>query len=164
MSAIDSLLAEVKHCTRCEQHLPHRPRPLLQVSPSAKILIAGQAPGRKAHASGVSFDDPSGDRLRQWMGISREVFYDASRVALLPMGFCYPGKGKSGDLPPRRECEPAWREQLLAQMPEIRLTLVLGQYAQRYHFGSAESSLTERVKSWRSWWPETVPLPQPEKQ
>lgn len=137
------------------------PRPVLQVHPQAKILIAGQAPGRRVHASGVSFNDPSGDRLRQWMGISRDVFYDPEQIALMAMGFCYPGTGKSGDLPPRPECAPAWREQLLGHLGHVKMTLVLGQYAHRYHFNDQKRSLTERVKAWRDYWPILVPLPHP---
>ena len=123
------LLKSVRQCRLCEEYLPSGPRPVVQLDPRAKILIAGQAPGRRVHESGVPFDDPSGDRLREWLGISRDTFYDASRVAILPMGFCYPGTGKSGDLPPRRECAPAWRQELLNQLPAIRLTLVIGQFA-----------------------------------
>jgi uracil-DNA glycosylase len=109
----------------------------------------------------VPFDDPSGERLRDWMGISREVFYDANRIAILPMGFCYPGSGKSGDLPPRPECAPQWRKLLLAQMPQIELTLVLGQYAQRYHLQAGSRPLTELVRQWRDYWPAMLPLPHP---
>ena len=134
---------------------------MLQCSASAKILIAGQAPGSKVHATGVPFDDPSGDRLREWMGISRDSFYDADKIAILPMGFCYPGTGKSGDLPPRPECAIQWRASLLGQIKQIELTLVMGQYAQQYHFGSGSSSLTELVKSWQDYWPAMIPLPHP---
>jgi len=161
MLNIESLLTNVKECTICEKYLPHGVRPVLQVNPKARILIAGQAPGRRVHESGVPFDDASGDRLRDWMGISRETFYDSNEVAILPMGFCFPGKGKNGDLPPRPECEPAWREQLLGQLPDIEIVLVLGKYAQKYHFGKSSSSLTELVKSWRTYWPGKVPLPHP---
>lgn len=161
MQTIKSLLSDIEACTICEKHLPHGVRPVLQVNPSAKILIAGQAPGRKVHESGIPFDDASGDRLRHWMGISKETFYDANKIAILPMGFCYPGKGKSGDLPPRPECEPAWRKQLINQLPNIELVLVLGKYAQTYHFGNTGSSLTDLVKSWEAYWPSKVPLPHP---
>lgn len=161
MEAFLSLVKDVRGCRLCESHLPMGPRPVIQVHPQAKILIAGQAPGRKVHESGVSFDDPSGNRLREWLGISREVFYDAEQIALLAMGFCYPGTGKSGDLPPRPECAPAWREQLLAHLGNVKMTLVLGQYAQAYHFGKSRMTLTERVKLWRDYWPDKVPLPHP---
>ncbi|MEE9322424.1 MAG: uracil-DNA glycosylase family protein [Granulosicoccus sp.] len=129
--------------------------------PKARILIAGQAPGKKVHNTGIPFDDASGNRLREWMGISHDVFYNAKQVAILPMGFCYPGTGKSGDLPPQRECEQKWREQLLAQLPNVEITLVLGKYAQDYHFGKSKSSLTELVRSWKTFWPAMVPLPHP---
>ncbi|MFV2056492.1 MAG: uracil-DNA glycosylase family protein [Thiohalomonadales bacterium] len=161
MSKIGPLLKTVKQCTVCEKHFPHGVRPILQAHPEAKILIAGQAPGRKVHESGVPFDDASGDRLREWMGVSREVFYDCKQVAIVPMGFCYPGTGKNGDLPPRPECEPAWRKQILEQLPRIEITLVLGKHAQKYHFGKHNASLTKLVKSWQTYWPSKVPLPHP---
>ncbi len=158
---MDSLLTQISRCKRCEPHLPLGARPLLQISPNAKILIAGQAPGRKAHQSGIPFDDASGIRLRQWLGVTEKVFYDPNQIALLPMGFCYPGTGKHGDLAPRPECEPAWRQQLLAALPNLSMTLVLGQYAQRYHFDNSQRSLTEQVKSWRETWPSKIALPHP---
>ena len=161
MRSFSSLLAEVRACTLCEAHLPLGPRPVLQLHPKAKLLIAGQAPGKKVHESGVPFDDASGNRLREWLGVTREVFYDPKQIAILPMGFCFPGSGKSGDLPPRPECAPAWRKQLLRQLRHLELTLVLGQYAQAYHFGDVSLSLTERVKSWRTYWPKMLPLPHP---
>ena len=161
MTSFSSLLDEVRACTICADHLPLGPRPVFQIHPKARILIAGQAPGTRVHASGVPFDDPSGNRLREWLGVTREVFYDPRQIALLPMGFCYPGSGKSGDLPPRPECAPAWREQLLDQLRQLRMTIVLGQYAQLYHFGRTNKSLTELVKSWRCYWPDKVPLPHP---
>lgn len=161
MVNLNSLLSEVASCRICEQNLPLGPNPVLQCSVSARILIAGQAPGSKVHATGIPFDDPSGDRLRDWMGIGRETFYNAAEIAILPMGFCYPGTGKSGDLPPRRECAIEWRGRLLAQMKQIKLTLVMGQYAQRYHIDSGPRSLTELVRSWRDYWPAMIPLPHP---
>ena len=161
MTSFSSLLTEVRACTLCEAHLPHGPRPVLQLDPNARILIAGQAPGRKVHESGIPFDDASGNRLREWLGVSCDIFYDPKQIAILPMGFCFPGSGRSGDLPPRPECEPAWRKQLLAHLGHLEITLVLGQYAQAYHFGETSSSLTELVKSWRSHWPNMVPLPHP---
>ncbi len=161
-TALPKLLQEVRACTLCAQHLALGPRPVLQVDSAARILIAGQAPGRKVHASGVPFDDASGERLRQWMGLAREVFYDPKIVAILPMGFCYPGTGSSGDLPPRRECAPQWRKQVLAAMPNIELTLVIGQYAQAWHLPQVRSStLTDIVKAWRDDWPAALPLPHP---
>lgn len=161
MKRFESLIAEVRACTICAAHLPHGVRPVVQFHPNARLLIAGQAPGRKVHASGIPFDDVSGNRLRDWMGIDRDVFYDPELVALLPMGFCYPGKGKSGDLPPRPECAPAWRAQLLARLDKLQLTLVIGQYAQAYHLDEPKSSLTEIVQRWRDYWPNVVPLPHP---
>jgi uracil-DNA glycosylase len=156
------LIDAVRGCTVCAAHLPAGPRPVLQVHPAARILIAGQAPGRKVHESGVPFDDASGERLRQWMGVTREEFYDATRVAILPMGFCYPGTGRSGDLPPRPECAPLWRQQLLQHMPHVELTLVIGDHAQRWHLsGSGSSTVTDTVAGWRSHWPAVVPMPHP---
>jgi len=161
MTLFTSLLDEVRACTRCAENLPYEPKPILQIDPQAKILIVGQAPGRKAHESGIPFDDASGDRLRDWMGISRELFYDPKYVAILPIGFCFPGTGKSGDLPPRPECAPAWRDQLLSHLQDIELTLVIGQYAQNYHLHDKQSSLTETVRAWKTYWPKIVPLPHP---
>jgi len=159
MTSFASLLAEVRACTICAAHLPHGVRPVLQIHPQARVLIAGQAPGRKVHESGVPFDDASGERLREWMGVTREVFYDPKQIAILPMGFCFPGSRKSGDLPPRPECAPAWRAQLLGRLRHLELTLVLGQYAQAYHLAQGNASLTDAVKSWRTYWPGAVPLP-----
>jgi uracil-DNA glycosylase len=161
MTSLPSLLSEIRACTICTAHLPLGPRPVVQLSAKARVLIAGQAPGRKVHESGVPFDDASGNRLREWLGVTREVFYDPKQFALVPMGFCFPGTGRSGDLPPRPECARAWREQLLGHLRQVELTLVLGQYAQTYHFGKSSSSLTDLVKSWRSHWPQMVPLPHP---
>jgi uracil-DNA glycosylase len=161
MTLFSTLLSEVQACNICEDHLPFGPRPVLQLHPDARILIAGQAPGRKVHESGIPFDDASGNRLREWMGLTRETFYDPKQIAILPMGLCFPGSGQSGDLPPRPECEPAWRKQLLGQLRHLQVTLVLGQYAQAYHFGKSSLSLTELVKSWSTYWPKIVPLPHP---
>jgi uracil-DNA glycosylase len=153
---------EVRACTICAAHLPQGPRPVLQADARARILIAGQAPGSKVHASGVPFDDASGERLRKWMGLDREAFYDPALVAILPMGFCYPGTGASGDLPPRKECAPQWRAQLLQAMPRIELTLVIGQYAMAWHMpGVATQNLTETVRAWQDHWPAVLPLPHP---
>ena len=155
------LLADIGACRCCEAVLPLGPRPLLQFAPSASILIAGQAPGRRAHASGVAFDDPSGDRLRDWMGIDRATFYDPARVAILPMGFCFPGSGNSGDLPPRPECAASWRAALLEHLQRLRLTLVVGRFAQDYHLPASARTVGERVANWRQSWPAVVPLPHP---
>jgi len=151
----------VRQCRVCEKSLPLGPRPVLQAHPQAKILIAGQAPGRRVHESGVPFEDPSGDRLREWLGVSRESFYDETKIAILPMGFCYPGTGKSGDLPPRPECAETWRQQLLENLPQIKLTLVIGQYAQRWHLTNIQRNLTETVRAWQDYGPHTIPLPHP---
>jgi uracil-DNA glycosylase len=161
MNKLPSLLANVRACTLCAAHLPLGPRPVVQMHSSARILIAGQAPGRKVHETGVPFNDASGERLRDWLGMSREVFYDAKQVAILPMGFCFPGTGKSGDLPPRPECAPAWRAPLLSSLKNLQLTLVIGQYAQAYHLPQAGANLTDTVLAWRDHWPDTVPLPHP---
>jgi uracil-DNA glycosylase len=161
MPSYPSLLSSVRACTLCADHLPLGPRPVVQLHPAAKILIVGQAPGRKVHETGVPFNDASGERLRTWLGVTREVFYDPRQIALLPMGFCYPGTGAGGDLPPRAECAATWRKPLLATLRQLQLTLVLGSYAQAYHFGPGASSVTDRVKAWRSTWPLLVPLPHP---
>jgi uracil-DNA glycosylase len=156
-----NLLHQVRRCTICADKLPLGPRPVLQASVKARILIVGQAPGRKAHESGVPFSDASGDRLRAWMGIDKPTFYDDQRVAILPMGFCFPGAGKSGDAPPRPECAPAWRSKLLSQLISIRLTLVIGHYAMAYHMPQKSGTVTELVSAWKDHWPYTVPLPHP---
>ncbi|KXW57546.1 uracil DNA glycosylase superfamily protein [Ferrovum myxofaciens] len=161
MTSFSSLLAEARACNICEAHLPHGTRPVLQIYPQARVLIAGQAPGKRVHESGVPFDDASGDRLRDWMGVTREVFYNSKQIAILPMGLCFPGTGKSGDLPPRSECVRTWRDQLLDHLRHLEVTLVIGQYAQAYHMNVKRSSLTETVRDWRSYWPEIIPLPHP---
>jgi uracil-DNA glycosylase len=161
VASFSSLLSEVRACTICAKQLALGPRPIVQLHPDARILVAGQAPGRKVHESGIPFDDASGDRLREWLGISRETFYDPKQIAILPMGFCFPGTGKSGDLPPRPECAPAWREKILNRLTQLKLTLVIGQYAQAYHLPEEDESVTYAVKSWRTYWPEVVPLPHP---
>ena len=157
-----NLIEQVSKCVICEPHLPLGARPVIQFNPNARILIAGQAPGIKVHETGVPFNDASGNRLREWLGLTRDEFYDANNIAILPMGFCYPGRGKSGDLPPRKECAPAWREQLLAALPNLELTIVLGKYAQAYHLPETKKMpLTELVKSWREYWPNYLVLPHP---
>jgi len=161
MTSLPALLAEVRACTLCAAHLPLGPRPVVQAHESARILIAGQAPGRKVHETGIPFNDVSGRRLREWLGLSPEVFYDETKLAILGMGFCFPGTGKSGDLPPRPECAPTWRAPLLAQLKDIRLTLVLGQYAMAYHLPGRGKTLTEVVSGWQRDWPLIVPLPHP---
>lgn len=156
-----SLLDEVRCCTICAEHLPLGPRPILQLHPQARILIASQAPGRKAHVSGIPFQDASGGRLRSWLGISFENFYNPQCVAILPMGLCFPGTGKAGDLPPRPECAPAWRAQLMQPLQHLQLTLVIGQYAQAHYFPDTWASVTRTVQAWREHWPNIMPLPHP---
>lgn len=161
MASFTSLLRDVRRCTICSEHLPLGPRPILQLHPHARILVAGQAPGRMVHESGVPFADASGDRLREWLGLTPEVFYDEQRVAILPMGFCFPGTGKAGDLPPRPECAPEWRDKVLRHLKNLKLTLVIGQYAQAYHLPDGGESVSITVQSWRKHWPSVVPLPHP---
>ena len=159
---LDELVRDIRSCHICQDHLPAGPRPIVQVSQTAKVLIVGQAPGSKVHATGVPFDDPSGDRLRSWMGIDKDIFYDASKIAIVPMGFCYPGTGKSGDLPPRKECADNWRLPLLEMLSSVELTLIIGQYAIEWHLGKTKKrTLTETVKTWREYWPKNVVLPHP---
>ncbi len=155
------LMQKVRQCRLCEASLVHGPRPVLQADPGARLMIAGQAPGRRVHESGTPFDDPSGVRLREWMGVSDAVFYDATQIAILPMGFCYPGTGKSGDFPPRPECAEAWRDELLRHLPNIRLTLTIGQYAQKWHLQSPQKNLTDTVRRWKDYGPAVIPLPHP---
>lgn len=167
MSSFESLLAEVRACTICAKWLPHGVRPVLQLHPDARILITSQAPGRRVHETGIPFDDASGERLRDWMGVTRAEFYDDRRVAILPMGFCFPGTGASGDLPPRPECVPAWRSRLLEWLPAVELALLVGQYALAHHqrtSGEPRTPLTQAVREARSgvWSKGTaLPLPHP---
>ncbi|MEO8275055.1 MAG: uracil-DNA glycosylase family protein [Thermoanaerobaculia bacterium] len=161
LEPLAALLHEVRTCRACAGSLPLGPRPIVQGESSARILLASQAPGARAHASGIPFDDASGERLRRWLGLDRERFYDASRIAILPMGFCFPGTARAGDLPPRPECAKLWRERLLAALPRIELTVVIGRYAQNYHLPAAGETLTEVVRNWRSFAPAIVPLPHP---
>ena len=170
---LELLTAKARACRICIDNpigrpLPHEPRPVLMPSSSARILLAGQAPGTKVHLSGMPFTDASGDRLRSWLGVSTDEFYDTEKFAIVPMGFCFPGQdAKGGDLPPRRECAPAWREPLMALMPQIDLVLTIGSYAQSWHMGVARRpSLTETVKDWRAIWDasasqKVLPLPHP---
>lgn len=160
--SLNRLLAEVRACRACEAHLPLGPRPVIQAGGSARILIIGQAPSARVHVSGVPWDDRSGERLRDWMDIDAETFYDKSRIAILPMGFCYPGRAASGDRPPRRECAPLWLDRLLERMPSIELTLLVGRYAQAHFLGPAGgASLTATVEAWRVHAPRVIPLPHP---
>ncbi len=159
MDAFEALVAEIRSCRTCAGSLPLGPRPVFQASSTARILIASQAPGTKVHASGIPFDDPSGDRLRAWTGLSRDEFYDASKVAIVPLGLCYPGRGSGGDAPPRPECAPLWRGPLLRRMPGIRLTLLVGSHAQDHVLGKAP--MTQRVKEYGVYLPSHFPLPHP---
>jgi uracil-DNA glycosylase len=160
--SMDALLSEVRACRACEQHLPLGPRPVLRAGSASRILIIGQAPSASVHASGIPWHDASGERLRAWLGLGAATFYDESLISIIPMGLCYPGRGTGGDKPPRRECAPMWQNHLLAQLPNIRLTLLVGQYAQRHYLaGRAKSSLTETVKAWQEYAPNVIPLPHP---
>lgn len=159
---MEALLAKIKDCTTCKEHLPLGPRPVFAAHPDAKIVIIGQAPGTKVHATGIPWDDPSGKQLRKWLNIIDEVFYDETKIAIVPMGFCYPGKGKTGDLPPRPECAPQWHEALFKQMPNLELIIVIGIYAQKYYLGkTAEKNLTETVRAYKNYLPKYFPLPHP---
>lgn len=159
---MEKLLSEIRACQICQAHLPQGCRPVLQASSKSRILLIGQAPGSKVHTSGIPWADASGDTLRTWLGVGKQQFYDPDFFALVPMGFCYPGTGKSGDLPPRPECAPTWHERVLEKMPAIRVTLLIGQYAQHRYLGNRmEGNLTETVRAWRSFLPKYLPLPHP---
>lgn len=159
---LEALLAEVRACRACERYLPLGPRPVLRADARACVLIVGQAPGTRVHATGIPWNDPSGDRLRAWLDVDREAFYDERRIAIVPTGFCYPGRGRSGDLPPRPECAPLWHPRLRALMPGIGLTLLVGRYAQAFYLAERrKGTLTETVRGWREYLPEFLPLPHP---
>ena len=155
------LLREVRSCRACESELPLGANPVLRAKENAKLLIIGQAPGTRVHATGIPWNDPSGDRLRAWMGVDNDTFYDESKIAIVPMGFCYPGKGKSGDLPPRKECAELWHQKVLQQLDQVELTLLVGSYAQRYYLPGDYKTLTERVKAWRASLPDFLPIVHP---
>ncbi|POF64106.1 hypothetical protein KMAL_03730 [Novacetimonas maltaceti] len=158
--ALEQLVRDIRACTACASVLPLGPRPVLHVSSTARILIASQAPGTRVHETGQSFNDASGDRLRGWLGIDRATFYDSARIAIMPMGMCYPGRmPKGGDRPPRRECAPLWRDRVLALMPDIRLTLLVGSYAQNHVLGPGK--VEDRVRHYRDFLPQYFPLPHP---
>jgi len=160
--SLHDLLTDVRRCRVCEDELPLGANPVLRASETARILIVGQAPGTRVHESSIPWNDPSGDRLRAWLAIDNEQFYNEADIAIVPMGFCYPGRGKSGDLPPSPRCAPLWHERLLAQMPSLALTLLVGQYAQGYYLPETRRhTLTERVRSWREFAPRCFPLPHP---
>ena len=159
---LEQLLRDVAACRLCEAHLPFEPKPLLRARSTARLLIAGQAPGARAHESGVPWNDASGIRLRQWLGLEREPFYDDNCIAIVPMGFCYPGKGESGDLAPRRECAATWHPRLLPLLPDLRLKLLIGHHAQLYFLGHRrKTTLTDTVRAFRDYLPDALPLPHP---
>ncbi|MDB5103348.1 MAG: IclR family transcriptional regulator [Fibrobacteres bacterium] len=159
---MEKLLAEIAACNACSAHLPHGPRPVVTAGGNCRILIIGQAPGRRVHESGIPWMDQSGKELRRWLGVTEERFYDPEAFGLIPMGFCYPGKGKSGDLPPRPECAPLWHKRLLGGLPRVKLTLLIGKYAQEYYLGTAAApSVTETVRNFRKSLPEYLPLVHP---
>lgn len=159
---LPALLDAIRDCRLCEAHLPLGPRPVLRASPTARLLVVGQAPGTRVHASGVPWDDASGRRLREWLGLAPDAFYDERRVAIVPMGFCYPGRAGSGDAPPRPECRATWHPRLRPLLPSVALTLAIGQYAQAHVLGERRrATLTETVRAWRDYLPEALPLPHP---
>ena len=158
---LHDLLRDVRACRHCEKELPLGPRPVIQAAASARLLIVGQAPGTRVHASGIPWDDPSGERLRNWLGTDRETFYDPERVAIMPMGLCYPGRGKSGDLPPPAACATRWHDRVLQQLPQLELTLLVGNSAQQYYLNDGIKTLTERVRHWQDYLPDYLPLVHP---
>ena len=156
-----ALMNAIKQCGVCVD-LPHGIRPVVQFSSDSSILLVGQAPGRRVHDTGIPFNDPSGDRLRTWLGVDRDTFYDEKKFAIVPMGFCYPGTGTSGDLPPRRECIDTWREKVLQQLQQVELTVVIGRYALDYHLPLTKNmTVTQAVAQWQQAWPNVIPLPHP---
>lgn len=168
MTGLEQLCERIAACTLCADRFAatetaHQPRPVVYPSTTARVMIAGQAPGARVHASGIPFDDPSGDRLRDWLGVDRDMFYNREKLAIVPMAFCFPGyDAKGADLPPPRLCAESWRADVLETMPQVELTLVIGQYAQAWHMGRARKrSLTETVKAWRDYGPDLLPLPHP---
>ena len=159
---MERLLSEIRSCQVCKSQLPLGPRPVVAAHPNARIVIIGQAPGTKVHQTGIPWDDPSGKQLRSWLNILDSVFYDESKIALMPMGFCYPGRGKGGDLPPRPECAPLWHSALLKCMPSLELIILIGTYSQQYYLGkTAKATLTETVKGYQEYLPKYFPLPHP---
>jgi len=160
--SLERLLAEARACRLCEPHLPLGPRPILRAAASARLLIVGQAPGTRVHETGIPWNDPSGDRLRQWLAVDRDTFYDAARIAIIPTGLCYPGRKGSGDAPPRPECAPRWHPPLLAALPRLELILLVGRYAQAYYLADRrKATLSDTVRAWREYGPRLLPLPHP---
>jgi uracil-DNA glycosylase len=161
-SKLELLTREIRTCTLCADKLPFEPNPIVRPSSQAKILIIGQAPGTKVHETSISWNDASGNTLREWMGVDRDIFYNDNKIAVMPMGFCYPGKGKSGDLPPMPKCAANWHVPLIALMPQIELTLLIGMYAQKFYLRSEKKkTLTETVRSWAQYSPHFLPMPHP---
>jgi uracil-DNA glycosylase len=159
---MNNLLKEIRSCSVCKDFLPNAPQPIIQASKKSKIIIIGQAPGQKVQRSGIPWDDASGNNLRDWMKVDKKTFYNKDNFALIPMGFCYPGTGKSGDLPPRKECAPLWHKALLESMNEVKLTLLFGQYAQKYYLKKmVKRNLTETVRNYQEYLPDYLPLPHP---
>lgn len=159
---LDALVKDIRACTLCAAHLPLGPRPVIRVDARLGVLLTGQAPGTRVHASGIPWDDPSGERLRQWMALDREAFYDQGRFGVMAMGFCYPGRGKGGDLPPRPECAPRWHAQVRPLLPRLKLTLLIGRYAQLHYLGTRRETLEDTVRNWREHLPRGYfPLPHP---
>ncbi len=159
---IKGLLQEIRACNNCAEHLPFAPRPIVSFSGESKIMVVGQAPGTRVHETGIPWNDPSGDRLRSWLDVSRDEFYDTRNFAIAPMGFCYPGRGKSGDNPPRPECAPLWMERIVNSLSARRMTILIGQYALNYFLsGRKKKTLTDTVRNWREYFPEYVVLPHP---
>jgi uracil-DNA glycosylase len=162
MNKLLPLIKNIRECRLCANHLPLNPKPVLQAHSLSRLLIVGQAPGIRVHNTGIPWNDPSGDRLRYWMQLDKKTFYDINQIAIIPMGFCYPGTGPSGDLPPRKECASTWLPKLLANLPNIQLTLLIGQYAQKHYLGSrAKANLTETVAAYTDYLPTYFPLPHP---
>lgn len=160
--SLPELLARVRACRLCEAQLPLGPKPILRAAATARVLIVGQAPGTRVHATGIPWNDPSGDRLRGWLRVDRDTFYDESQIAIIPTGLCYPGRGASGDLPPRPECAPTWHPLLLAHLPRVEMILLVGQYAQAYYLGDRrKATLTDTVRAWREFMPRYWPMPHP---
>jgi uracil-DNA glycosylase len=156
------LIKEIKNCQLCLPHLENGVNPILRLSTESKIIIIGQAPGSIVHKTGIPWDDKSGERLREWLRVSRKDFYTPNKFGLLPMGFCYPGKGKNGDLPPRPECAPKWHKPIIKELKEVKLTLLIGQYAQKYYLEKeAKNNLTHTVKNYNNYLPHFIPLPHP---
>ena len=159
---VESLLKKIRACDHCSAHLPHKPNPVIRAHQDARIIVIGQAPGTRVHKTGIPWNDPSGQLLRQWMEVDDETFYDVTKIALVPMGFCYPGKGTSGDLPPRTECAPLWHGKVFSKIKQAKITLLVGQYSQGYYLGERKSkTLAETVRNFRAHLPAYFTLPHP---